>query len=147
MFLRACSDYLDVIRGLRERADQLQISRNSIDEISGLSDGYAAKLLSIPPVKTIGMMSMAPLFETLGVRLILVEDTAATARTIERRKPVVSSHQRFGNKNIATATAAAQIAATKADPAYASEPSSTSAPAVSRAHLRVVQTRRGSIKF
>lgn len=108
MFVRACSSYLDVIHGLRERADQLQISRQSIDDLSGLSDGYAAKLLAIPPVKVIGFMSMEPLFSTLGVRLMLVEDTAATARTVERRAPVKTNHQRFGNKNIATARAAAQ---------------------------------------
>ena len=97
MFVRACSDYLDVIRGLRERADQLQISREAIDDLSGLSDGYSAKLLSIPPVKTIGFMSMSPLFETLGVRLMLVEDTEHTAKTLTRRTPRVEGHVRTGH--------------------------------------------------
>jgi hypothetical protein len=30
---------------------------------------------------------------------MLVEDTAATARTIERRTPVVATHRRLGNKS------------------------------------------------
>jgi hypothetical protein len=99
MFVRVCNDYSDVIRALRDRTDEMQISRGAIDFIGGLSDGYSSKLLSEHPSKILGPMSMGPTLETLGLRLMLVEDTAATARTIERRTPVVSSHQRFCNQS------------------------------------------------
>jgi hypothetical protein len=55
--------------------------------------------MSLAPSKVLGPTSMGPTLETLGLRLMLVEDTAATARTIERRTPVVSSHQRFCNQS------------------------------------------------
>jgi hypothetical protein len=64
MFVRICSDYSDVIRGLRDRTDELQISREAIDSIGGLSDGYAAKLLSESPSKVLGPISMGPTLQT-----------------------------------------------------------------------------------
>jgi acyl-CoA synthetase (AMP-forming)/AMP-acid ligase II len=42
---------------------------------------------------------MGSTLEALGLRLMLVEDTAATARTRALRTPVRASHQRFGNKS------------------------------------------------
>ena len=155
MFVRACSDYLDVIRGLRERADQLQISREAIDDLSGLSDGYSAKLLSIPPVKTIGFMSMSPLFETLGVRLMLVEDTEHTAKTLTRRTPRVEGHVRTGHVRrkpqpdlaLVNAAGAAQIAAPVPDAPVPSAPPVPSpapkAPEQSHSHLHIIQFKRG----
>jgi hypothetical protein len=151
MFVRACTDYLDVIRGLRERADQLQISRESIDDLSGLSDGYAAKLLSLPPVKVIGFMSMAPLFEALGLRLVLIEDTEHTAKTLAKRTPRVEGHVRHGHvrrKPDITRSLAAIPPVETPDGVSAQEieqtgPASPAPPVVSRAHLRVVQSKPG----
>jgi hypothetical protein len=34
---------------------------------------------------------------TLGLRILLIEDEAATARTLALRTPVQSNQQRFGN--------------------------------------------------
>jgi hypothetical protein len=71
----------------------------------------------------------------------------STARTINLRTPVTASHQRFGNKSNSRKTEkveGAKIAAPETNPPYAAhEPVSPPAP-VSRAHLRVVQNRRGS---
>jgi hypothetical protein len=108
MFVRVCNDYADLISGLRDRTVEMRISREEIASIAGLTAGYAGKLLS--PSKILGPISMGPTLETLGLRLMLVEDTSAAARTIERRKPVKPNRRRFGNKNLATARAAVQIA-------------------------------------
>jgi hypothetical protein len=136
MFVRVCSEYSDVISALRDRTAEMQISREAIDTIAGLSDGYAAKLLSEQPSKILGPMSLGPTLETLGLRLMLVEDTAATARTRALRTPVSRSNQRFGNKNNSgpSPKSAEIVEITAAEP-----------PPESRAHLRVVQYRgRGS---
>jgi hypothetical protein len=78
----------------------------------------------------------------VGGKLVIVEDTAATARTTARRTP--ATYRRFGNKNISRSTAAAQFAARLPDPAYAADtPVSPVQPAVSRVHLRAVQNRSG----
>jgi hypothetical protein len=70
----------------------------------------------------------------------LIEDTKATQRTIERRTPVVSSHQRSGNKSNSNPSSNLEsIESVKIAAPERNEP----AP-VSRAHLRVIQNRRGS---
>jgi hypothetical protein len=72
-------DQLNELNGLRELvrkaaqvSDQQRRERRNDPSQAEL---YSAKLMSLSP------------------------STAATARTIERRTPVVSSHQRFGNKS------------------------------------------------
>jgi len=66
MFVRVCSDYSDVIRALHDRTDELLISREAIDTIAGLSDGYSSKLLSATPSKVLGPMSMDQLWRPWG---------------------------------------------------------------------------------
>lgn len=101
MFVRVCDDYSDVIMALRDRAVALQIKRADIDQLAGLATGHAGKLLSPRPTKGLGPTSWGPTLEALGLRLILVEDTAATARTVGRRVPVDTRQQRFCHKNFA----------------------------------------------
>ncbi|MEK9281184.1 hypothetical protein MTR72_16440 [Bradyrhizobium sp. ISRA442] len=76
-----------MISALRDRADQLQISREEIDILAGFSDRYSGKLLGTNPCRTLGRMSMGPALEVLGVKLLLIEDSGLTARTVARRKP------------------------------------------------------------
>jgi hypothetical protein len=74
----------------RLRADQLGVPRSDpkggmgLDALSGLADGYVAKLLSPVPMKTIGRLSLGPLMSALAVKLIMVEDLEMLAR-IERK--------------------------------------------------------------
>jgi hypothetical protein len=74
---------------------------------------------------------------TLGLKVLLLEDEAATARTLALRTPVDSRQQRFGNKFNSKlplsieGSASVKIAAPKDKP-----------PPASRAHLRVVQGKR-----
>jgi hypothetical protein len=44
-------------------------------------------------------VSLELMLGALGLKLILVEDPAATARTLARREPVQQRQQRFGNMN------------------------------------------------
>jgi hypothetical protein len=65
----------------------LQLTRAQIDEISGLQEGYSSKILRKSRLKKLGSISMPNLFGTLGVKLFLVEDPEATAKTLSRRTP------------------------------------------------------------
>jgi hypothetical protein len=74
---------------------------------------------------------------TLGLKILLIEDRAAAARTLARRTPVRQSHQRFGNKSNAKPTLKIEnvespviAAPQRADPQPVS-------------HLRVIQSRNG----
>lgn len=79
-------NYDDLHRALRARVDEVNISRTAIDELSGLPDGYAGKLLGNAQVKKLGPLSMGALLQALGLKLHLVEDTDQSARMCERWK-------------------------------------------------------------
>jgi len=65
---------------LRARANELQVTREGLDAVSGLQNGYCAKLLAPVPIKAIGPVSMGPLLGALGLMLIVVEDAEMLAR-------------------------------------------------------------------
>ncbi|THD46585.1 MAG: hypothetical protein E8A46_26375 [Bradyrhizobium sp.] len=85
------TNYDDLIIVLRARADELQVSRETIDFISGLPSGYAGKLLSLRHVRRIGLQSLGPLLTALGIKLIAVDDEAALeqcrSRYMKRDEP------------------------------------------------------------
>src|SRR6476661_2571382 len=99
MFARPCADYAELISALRDRAAALELSRLAIDERAGFHTGYTGKLLAASPARIFGPVSLGPTLETLGLCMLLVEDTAATAATLAVRTPVDASNQRMGNKN------------------------------------------------
>lgn len=73
--------YDELIDALRARAEQLRISRSSLDEImKTLPDGYASKLLGPVPVRSLGRVSLGPMIAALGLAIVLVEDEKAMAR-------------------------------------------------------------------
>ena len=88
-FARVVYHYPAFIEAIRDRTVDLQISRLEIDRISGLPQGFSGKALSRNPVKRIGLRSLGPLLETLGLILMIVEDPAARDRTLARRAPFV----------------------------------------------------------
>ena len=71
--------YSDLHMLLRARANDLQLSREELDSISGLQPGYTAKLLSPRPMKRLGVTSMPLLLSALGVKLVLMVDDEKTA--------------------------------------------------------------------
>ena len=87
-------DYSDLVLVLRARTDELQISRETIDHLCGLPDRYATKLLSLRHVRRIGLESLGPLLDVLGIKLIPVIDEAAMLRHESRRIPRDEAHWR-----------------------------------------------------
>ena len=74
----------DLHQALRDRANQLNIARETIDEIAGLTPGHASKLLAPQQIKRFGPLSRWLLLQALGLKLILVEDTEALAKIKSR---------------------------------------------------------------
>jgi hypothetical protein len=72
--LAVVSDYSQLIDALRSRTDELAVSRKTLDDLTGLQNGYCAKLLMPVPMKRFGPQSLGPLLTVLGAKLMLVED-------------------------------------------------------------------------
>ena len=98
---RMISDYRGLIETCRQRADELGISRLEIDRIGGLPSGYAGKLLGMdgggPRQKRMWPVALESMLGVLGLQILLIEDSAAAARTLALQTPVDSRQQRFGN--------------------------------------------------
>jgi hypothetical protein len=95
---RFLGDYAEIVELCRTQADKLEMSRHEIDRIAGLPEGHSGHVLALSFSKLIGPMYLLPLFETLGIRLIAVEDPELIARTLARRTPRCQSHLRVTRK-------------------------------------------------
>lgn len=77
-------DYLGLIRLFRVRLLDLDINYATLDEIAGWAERYASKLLGEEPAKSLGQMSFDAIMGAMGVRLVMIEDKAATVRIRQR---------------------------------------------------------------
>jgi hypothetical protein len=135
-FARVVYTYPAFVEAIRDRTADMEISRLEIDRIAGLPPGYSGKVLSRNSIKRVGMHSLGPLLETLGLIIMIVEDPAARDRTLARRAPVDAANQRFGNKSNSP-----KLLSNVESIKLAAHQNSKPAP-VSRAHLRVIQGKR-----
>jgi hypothetical protein len=105
---RMISDYRGLVETCRARADELALSRSEIDRLGGLPAGYAGKLLGKAAVddvsypqkkrsKKMWPVALEAMLGVLGLKILLIEDDTATARTLALRVPVDERQQRFGN--------------------------------------------------
>jgi hypothetical protein len=94
-------DYGELVLAFRARADELRITRDTIDAISGLS--YSSKLLSWPPIRSMGNVSLGAILQTLGLRIHLVEDLEALER-INSRMVETGRPDMLGGGKIGTVT-------------------------------------------
>lgn len=74
------TNYDDLIAALRARADELKVTREGLDAVTGLQNGYSAKLLAPVPIKSLGRVSLGPMLQAMGLAIVLVEDLEALAR-------------------------------------------------------------------
>jgi len=88
------TDYDSLIRLLRNRADELELSRETINHIAHLPDGLAGKILGLRHVKRIGMQTLGPLLDALGLKLIAVPNEAALERNRSRYVKRDEAHYR-----------------------------------------------------
>jgi hypothetical protein len=97
---RLISDYRGLVETCRARADELELSRLEIDRLGGLPAGYAGKLLGKDGgqrKKKMWPVALESMLGVLGLKILIIEDEAATARTLALRTPVDRANQRFGN--------------------------------------------------
>jgi hypothetical protein len=80
------------------RADELELSRLEIDHLSGLAPAHTSHLISKKFTQIFGPVSLPLMLDTLGLRLLVVEDPELTARTLKRRTPRKSSHLRVTHR-------------------------------------------------
>lgn len=85
--LGEASDYAQLHKILRDRREELDISLFTVGHVAGLQDGYANKLLAPTPMKRLGNFTMGPVLQTLGLKLIVVEDAEALERIKGRLIP------------------------------------------------------------
>ena len=139
---RPVTGYQGLIETCRQRANELALSRLEIDRLAGLPAGYSSKLLGqqdgVLRKKRVWPASLELILGTLGLAIVVIEDYAATSRTLSRRVPVDQRNQRFDNK--CNSKKAPQITAPAAEPAQKPQQ-------VSRAHLRVIQGKRRGGKY
>jgi hypothetical protein len=137
---RPVASYKGLVETCRQRANELAVSRLELDRLAGLPAGYSAKLLGkddgVPRKKRMWPASLEAILQTLGLQIIIIEDHAATSKTLSRRVPVDHANQRFDNK-CNSAKPVPKLAA----------PLQDKTPPVSRAHLRVVQGKRRGGKY
>lgn len=64
----------DALAALRARAEELDMSRHTIDRLCGWKSGQAAKYLADPPIRGFSAESLIQMAAGLGSVLVLVED-------------------------------------------------------------------------
>jgi|SRR5262245_66291941 len=82
--------YEDLHAAFRARAEQLDVSRETVDRIGGLTAGHASKLLAPRPLKRLGPTTLALMLGALGVQLRMEVDAEAMDRIsgmFEKREP------------------------------------------------------------
>jgi hypothetical protein len=96
---RVITDYEALIEACSDRAEDLDISRITIDEAGGFTSGYAAKLLCNPPMKTMGHGSLGKMLKALGLVLVAVVDDE---RFEETKSQLVKRRRRAQPANAGT---------------------------------------------
>jgi hypothetical protein len=69
MQLHICRTLEQLVEILRERRDELGLTNEVLEALSGISDGYAAKLLSARPIKRLGPMSLGAILGALALKV------------------------------------------------------------------------------
>jgi hypothetical protein len=136
---RVIDDYRSLVEICQQRAVELGISRLELDRLSGVTSGYCGKILgngNSKKQKRLWPIGMEAILGALGLKILVIEDEAATARTLQLRVPVKASHQRFGNKS----NSPRQIEKAENVTYTADAPASPPAPPTV-SHLRVIQTK------
>jgi hypothetical protein len=140
---RTIGDYRALVETCRARAEELAISRLEIDRLGGLPAGYSGHLLGNgngATQKRMWPFGLEAMLGALGLKILLIEDEAGTARARALSKRVDQSNQRFGNKS----NSKRPVTVETVEPIEIAKIAAPQKPAppVSRAHLRVVQGKK-----
>ena len=73
-------DYDSMIAAIRARMREINITNATLEAITGLPDGYLAKVLGGGRIKNLGPMSFGLIVQGLALKLAVFEDHAATEK-------------------------------------------------------------------
>jgi hypothetical protein len=76
--------YEDLICAFRARRDELEISLETLDMLAGLPDRLGSKILNLRHIRRLGMATLGPVLDALGLKLIVIVDEEALARNRSR---------------------------------------------------------------
>lgn len=65
--------YYALVEAIRRRVEELKLTRLEVDRLSGVQDGYSAKLLARKNIKVFGKLSTGLILEALGLELVIVK--------------------------------------------------------------------------
>jgi hypothetical protein len=85
--LAICVDYVDVLLAFRARAEELGLSRLTIDYLGGLPHGQAGRILSPFEGRRMGAVSLSKMCRALAVKIVIVDDPVQRARNAEQAEP------------------------------------------------------------
>jgi hypothetical protein len=88
--LAIVSEYSELHAALRRRMHELDISRETLNEIAGLQSGYSGKLLAPLPGRILGPISLGAILGALALKLVIIEDPAQ----LERLRPRLTKRHR-----------------------------------------------------
>src|SRR5262249_18139089 len=86
--------YAGMLEAIRERVNELQIHGERFDAFVGLPEGYLSKVVGARPIRRLGMTSLAPVLNGLGLKCQFIEDSEGTARIKNRVAPRNPSYVR-----------------------------------------------------
>jgi hypothetical protein len=89
--LARIADYSSLLQVIRQRVDELGVTHETLDAISGLQTGYSSKLLCDPPLRRMGPLTLFIVLPSLGMSVALAVDPLAMkaleTRMVRRRTP------------------------------------------------------------
>jgi hypothetical protein len=81
----------ELIDAIRARRDELNLSHETIDSISGMPNGYTSKLLAPKPIRGFGYESFGAVLGALGLAVTVMPDAESTKRVqnrwVKRKRP------------------------------------------------------------
>jgi hypothetical protein len=86
--------YAGMLDAIRARVNELQVSGERLDEYVGLPRGYYSKVAGAKPIRRLGMISLAPILNGLGLKCQFIEDPVGTEHLKNRVAPRNSSYVR-----------------------------------------------------
>jgi hypothetical protein len=76
-------DYASLLQALQARIVALDVSAASVEGVAGLTDGYLSKILR-RPLRSMRPITMGILLQSLGVKLVMVDDVEQLERVRAR---------------------------------------------------------------
>jgi hypothetical protein len=80
-------DLQSLTNAIRRRVDELGITLDTLEVLSGITAGYASKCLSDPPMRRATPWTWFLMLQALGLKVALIEDPAAVEKMRRRWLP------------------------------------------------------------